>query len=506
MQESDGPYIPSSPWRAPTIGAIEKLVAEEEGSIFMGLAGEEILTSQVQYTIFDPQHTYYDSKIFIELNLATDEAPKSLVAFKAFRLALHLLIVHVSTKLELQNEEELREAVTNIYTGYEFLRDFFELNKEFDNQRKVINKKLEPLVKKILSDLTQLMPIQGYETIECNAILDAAKRVKVENVNKLGKRIPHFNREAAVLLLATDTLHQQHIQNVLEPMLEKNVTQYAERKRIKLIKLINPNEMCEFMITGGQASGKGTSVNQIRYEAYIKGISWKQIVKINTDSYKPLLLNPTNVREDLYSQLAQEEASLIHALVQKKIASLIEEGHGVHHLFVDQVFVDEIKIGLALKARGNVFVTIVSTEAADSVKRAYDRGIEEGRFENTRGILSCHQKMTANAMVSLSKFAGENVLAKVVDNNVPKGHQPILVMSINLKEKKAEIHDMKLFERFIKKTTINTNATSEENLYQGEVNIEKYLEPLKHVEVLIQLPATQEETPVVETSPRGLRH
>ena len=101
------------------------------------------------------------------------------------------------------------------------------------------------------------------------------------------------------------------------------------------------------MVNGGPASGKGTSVANIMASAADVGIDWKNVAKINTDSYKPLLLEPGSVKPELYSQLAQEEAATVDQLIQKRLI-IRAENKQAPHTYIDQVFpgTDKFRYGL----------------------------------------------------------------------------------------------------------------------------------------------------------------
>jgi hypothetical protein len=256
-----------------------------------------------------------------------------------------------------------------------------------------------------------------------------------------------------------------------------------ENKRLTPLSIPEPTDRLTLMVAGGQASGKGSSVARIKLSAKQAGVEWDNIVKINTDSYKSLLLEPGTVRPELYSQLAQEEASIIHQKIQGRLSQMAEEGKAPH-VFVDQVFAGKDKIDFGLLNGGKVRGIIVSTEVSDAIERSYSRGVEDGergRYENTQGILRCHKLMTAQLPGVLAQYNNRDVSFLLVDNNVPKGQQAQDVMSIDLLTGEIKIFSSEMLERFIKKEKININAKSQDTLYINDGkdhSPREYLQPL----------------------------
>ena len=71
--------------------------------------------AKLQYSVLNTEHVYHDAQVLSEIHLLEGGAPKTSVAFRPERLALHEVIVAVSTGIKLDDEEEMREAVTDIY-------------------------------------------------------------------------------------------------------------------------------------------------------------------------------------------------------------------------------------------------------------------------------------------------------------------------------------------------------------------------------------------------------
>jgi uncharacterized ubiquitin-like protein YukD len=260
--------------------------------------------------------------------------------------------------------------------------------------------------------------------------------------------------------------------------------QRMARDRVEEIQIQHPKLAIEapysferetLMVAGGQASGKGTSVGLL---ADKMGDKWEHTVRINTDSYKPLVLAPDNLAPEIYSQLAQQEASLIHGKLQTRLGELEQQGK-CPHVLVDQVFLGSDKLDLAIKSSGKSEIIAVSTKVETAIARSFGRGAETGRYEDTKGILRCHKFSTEQMMTTLAGYDGEDVNFTLVDNNVPKGDTPIRCMSVDLKDQTIVIHNEARMREYLKKLNININATGEDNLYgNAALSLKDYLEPL----------------------------
>jgi Zeta toxin len=262
------------------------------------------------------------------------------------------------------------------------------------------------------------------------------------------------------------------------------VVQGMARDRVREIQVqfpalrIRPPSMYSretLMVAGGQASGKGSSVGLLSQKM---GEEWGHTVRINTDSYKPLVLNPANYPPEIYSQLAQQEASLIHGKIQSRLNGL-QAQYMCPHVLVDQVFLGSDKLDLAIKSGGKSEIIAVSTKVEDAITRSFSRGVATGRYEDTKGILNCHKRSTAQMISTLANYDGQDVNFTLVDNNVPKGDAPIRTLSVDLKNKTVVIHNAGRLREYLKKMNINIDATGEDDLYENApLSLKDYLGPL----------------------------
>lgn len=430
------------------------------------------LISDLKYTVLDAQHvSFHDAQVLAELNQIDPHLPpKEYVTFRPERLAWHETIVAVSTQLKIENEQDLHVKCMQIYETA--IDEIEELKLESMREEKKIH------VAKLLRDHENGIDIKDryggeelltvYEKIKCKMIV-------------FGNYKENYTEADAICDRVADILYTEEANKQLTHIIDKKI---SEQQNLSFLDIPEPHQRLTLMINGGQASGKGSSVARLKVNAESLGIAWNNFVKINTDSYKALLLEPGTTKPELYSQLAQEEAALIHQKVQTRLLQKAKEGNAPH-IFIDQVFVGEDKIKLGLINGGKVRGIVVSTDTSNAIERSYSRGKSEGtrgRYENTRGILRCHKFVTRELPITLSKFSEEDVSFLLVDNNVPQNVQPTDVMTIDLKAKEITIYSRENLERFIKKERINVDARSKDDLYledKGDRIYLNYLEPLR---------------------------
>lgn len=384
-------------------------------------------------TIFNTQNVYHARDAI--KSLAINGNPlASLITFKPQRLLLHELIVEFSLQVPFSTEEEFQQCVISQY-------------------------------------LATLVAFK--DQLEQLANIDY-KSDKIQNVNELKE----FQK--IYLSKVVPTIYE------IASLIIKN---YLCEKNITPISIPEPAKRITAMVAGGQASGKGSSVSILKRELEQNGIHWKNVVKINTDSYKPLVLEPGTVDKFHYSQLAQTEASIIHQKLFSRL-NLLAESNKAPHVMIDQVFVGEDKLKYSLFNNGQAVVAIVSTEVITAIERAFQRGMdakppEHGRFEDTKNILSCHKSFAEQLPSTLAKFIDTNTKVEIIDNNASSGTAPDCAAMIYLgkEDKRIVILNKECMKSFIKKLHINVDAKNSSQVYSPQLiiqddDINKFLSPI----------------------------
>lgn len=437
-----------------------------------------ILVEDLQYTVLDHNRVVYrDSMELAELHAINDKIPpKEYVAYRPERMILHESIAAVSIQLQLFDEKEMQKVTREISEAAIAELSAFSL----ERRRASLQIHCDDLITRYLAG----DDICGEEDGE--KIIEICEQIK-SCPAKFGQYIPGYTAKHAMLARATDILFTEKTQDIITYLVQEQIDARTDLKR-----LIIPehNARYTFMVNGGPASGKGSSVANIVASAADVGIDWNNVVKINTDSYKPLLLEPGSVKPELYSQLAQEEAATVHQLVQKRLTAMAENKQAPH-TFIDQVFPGTDKLRYGLIQGGCVRGIVVSTEVADALTRSCERGEEDGalgRYESTEGLLRLHKASTEQLPSNLAQFPGENIQFSVVDNNVPYGEQATQFMTIDMLEKKINITSPEKLNHFVKKTSIRPDAKYDQQLYNATVMDDlSYMHPLINIGMAMQV-------------------
>jgi len=414
--------------------------------------------AKLQYSVLDTRHVYHDAKELSEIQRLESGAPKFSVAFRPERLALHEVIVAVSTGIKLDNEEAMRTAVTDVHQEVmSKLSDF-----SFDDIRASQKAEIIGVYDAIKSGTLDSSPLNKSKHVTKVKELIAKADGKV-----FGEFKEDFSAKDAIIARATDLAFTDEVNIINQQVVASVIAGKVEKSKYKQINIPEQSERLTLFVAGGQASGKGSSVARMQASLSDSGEDWQDFAKVNTDSFKSLILEPGTVEPHLYSQLAQEEASLIHGKVSDRITLLAKSGRAPH-VFVDQVFVGKDKIEQGLIGGGKVRGIIVSTDVGDALSRSFERGKEDGakgRYEHTEGILACHRNMTAQVPTTLALFIGSDVKVDIVDNNVEYGKQAEDVATIDLHSSTVKIVDKAKLSRFAEKVHINVAADTLDELY-----------------------------------------
>ena len=267
----------------------------------------------------------------------------------------------------------------------------------------------------------------------------------------------------------------------VESIIEKYFDTFLrENPSAHKIKIPHPEDRKVAISSGGNASGKGNTTDSIIiFFAEEYNISSSDIVIVNTDSYKPFLIDIKQVAPKLYSPLSTDEASLVNAIIQNRLeraANISAAPHVIH----DQVFAgQEAQLSPVLDGGGAARIVTVSTDVVEAVPRSHDRGMLIGRIETTPGILGSHKSMAIALPKDLSKYGGRDLTHTLVDNNQPPEIAPEVIMETKFKRRSIFIYNEEKTADFAKKTIINTDARSPDEVYVGQPppSVAEYLLP-----------------------------
>lgn len=437
----------------------------------------------LKYTVLDTKSVVFRNavelnEIYQAYNATRGElppkVPKELICLRPERQLLHEAIVGVTTELRIDLGKEpydqaLKRAVDSVMKRATASPEWQEMVQSLDSYRLEAKERV-----------TRIM--EAVELGQPVSIEDDPLYTQIQAF--LANTPEGTNHSKGLIAYFTDQLYTERASQAAKEVVGTTIETIIAAKEYDAISLPDPEERITAIVAGGQASGKGTSVGFLEKRMNDAQINKADVVKINTDSYKSFLLNPDEkgAKLKLFSQLTQDEASLIHMKVQQRMQQKAKQGIAPH-LLVDQVFLGKDKIDLGLIGGGSVYVIVVSTDVESAMQRSYERGKIEKRFEDNRGILLYHKLMTAQVPQRLVEAAGKDVTVFIFDNNVPRGEMPIPILEFQGLQSAVTIYDLEKLDTFAQKVAINPNAKPGEPVYIAgeEISGVDYIEPLRAV-------------------------
>ncbi len=439
------PFIPM----LDVMKVLKEYISSPNKSFVIAQNNEQVELKATDYTFLNPANVYQNPELILLMCEASGKFPIDLVSFRPERVLLQVVAAFVSANIRYENEEQRNEI---ILAQYEKMKPL--LNK--------VNVSFEEIRKNFIKQIIGKMDNPALKTIA-----EEAKR-QVEKL-KADKKFPsdgyQIDESTLQAEIATSILYKTEIYTKMKQFVA------AEIANSSLTSKSLSSERIVLLLAGGNASGKGVCHTMLLKQAKSVNVDNQDIVLINSDSYKNILVCPTKKNCRVFSQIAHPEARVV---IRQMAQDMADEKKA--HLLVDQV--KPTKKDFDYSTLGCFISCIyVSTKVEDALKRSFARGEQKLRFEDTQGILRSH-KMVVDEVVDRIKeqIAKDNKIRQIrinfFDNNVPFGEPPIQFMEINLYENKVIIHNESMLEEFLKKKFINENAKTYSEIYSPQNPIE----------------------------------
>lgn len=416
--------------------------------------------SNISFAVFEPENNYYNAQEMAEIYAAVlggridNELVLELIAFRPKRILEQEIIIALTLEVQLHDlDEDLAEK-------FELVKDAIDVDGFVAYGDSVRRKNLE-IAK--ASDNSDIQLLESYVAGKYVAGITEGNIRSLINANQMTTPIL---RELArsVVEEALDSLIQE---GKLEAL-----TEYDLADRIT------------FTVSGAIASGKGNLEKLMKEHVKVLGISWKDIMKINGDSYKPLLNSAykheiSKQKMMLSSQLCQDDITFIGMEINRRLLEKVQSIEKAPNAYLDKSFLNERALEIALSGKGRVCGFMASLPVEEAMARSEARGKSTGRFEDTYQILEAHSNIAKKFIDLLIKYKDQNIAYTVFDNDVAKGTMPVKVAEVELKAAKILIYDYTRFMRFLDKSeldvrqpladgriTYNNNASSRDYMYQ----------------------------------------
>ncbi|HET7383112.1 MAG TPA: hypothetical protein VFJ59_11090, partial [Pseudolabrys sp.] len=454
-----------------------------------------------------------------------------LVAFRAERLIVHELLIHVTTSLSVPDGgdyEDLgrsfREITTTILNRYvephraklvqvfEQLRSAAsvmierELAKAFADPRPVVEAdggsrwrrlfafgkpKKRPLVpmetgaerdRRIVFEWRKKSETANNRLEE--ACFDALNRIATVVMSRHGRLFGDnaLLTELAVTLVCND-YGSEVIGNAIVPFIQEAVSREGYRLLPRQEKPVVMN------VKGASASGKSTMRPLQRILAGKLNFPWEEFALISPDIWRKFLLDYGSLGPayKYAGMLSGHEVEIIDQKLDRRMAARAARGE-MSHLLIDRFRFDSFVPELEDKGSSHlltrfgdlVYMFFMITPPEMTVERAWTRGLKVGRYKAVEDLLA-HNVEAYTGMPELfftwALAAGKRVHYEFLDNSVLEGRPPRTVaFGWNGEMTILDIKSMLDIERF---RGINIRAQKPEELY-----LDKNLAPERNVEFL----------------------
>ncbi|MGA7388937.1 MAG: hypothetical protein WBW99_13560 [Pseudolabrys sp.] len=452
-----------------------------------------------------------------------------LVAFRAERLIVHELLIHVTTSLSVpdggdyedlgRSFREITATILNRYIAphraelvhvFEQLRSAAsvmierELAKAFADPRPAVEAnggwrrlfasgtpKKRPLFpmetaaerdRGIVSEWRRKSETANNRLDE--ACFDALNRIATVVMSRHG-RIFGDNAlltELAVTLVCND-YGSEVIGNAIVPFIQEAVSHEGYRPLPLQEKPVVMN------VKGASASGKSTMRPLQRILAGKLNFPWEEFALISPDIWRKFLLDYGSLGPayKYAGMLSGHEIEIIDQKLDRRMAARAARGE-MSHLLIDRFRFDSFVPELEGKGSSQlltrfgdlVYMFFMITPPEMTVERAWTRALKVGRYKAVEDLLA-HNVEAYTGMPELfftwALAAGKRVHYEFLDNSVPEGRPPRTVaFGWNGEMTILDIKSMLDIERFRK---INIRAQKPEEVYLG-----KNLAPARNVEFL----------------------
>lgn len=412
-----------------------------------------------------------------ELSDLTGLKLNDLVAFRPERLVIHTLLVRVTADLSVPdgpNYEELglniRGMVHAIHSKYvnpemDAIRNLFNVKKEkvegfisLQLAEKLSEQTKEPVVQtqspSILARLFGKKPVPvvraaAEEPVEIAAIeqwnLDAAnencpmhKACYLALSKTVGTIFGHrgslVTDQQLVTRIAANMVCNTYVANVIDEFLQPIWDLACDQEGYQ--RLPAQEKPVIMNVKGASASGKSTIRPQQRQLAGKLNIPWEDFALISPDYWRKYLLDYNSLGEDYKygAMLTGTELEIIDKKLDRYMEVKSSTGM-MSHLLIDRFRFDSFTVDIDRAADSKllsrfgdqVYLFFVVTPPAETVERAWLRGIDTGRYKAVDDLLF-HNVEAFTGMPSLFlswvNSKDRKVHFEFLDNDVPQGELP----------------------------------------------------------------------------------
>ncbi len=437
--------------------------------------------------------------------------PHDMVAFKLGRLAVHEILIRVTADLHVPdgpNYEDLglslRGMAERILTGHVLPR-MPALERDFADLRQRVEQRLGALIDRdvlarvaatpqgrpgllarilghkqatpVESTLPEILALSEWrdamDSADDRFDLACLQGLHTIVAGIVGQRGRLMADKALVVRLAAsricNVLGSRWIGEMIDPIIR------AAAKAEGFRYLPYQSAPVVLNVKGASAAGKSTIRPLQRQLAERLGVPWEDFALVSPDYWRKFLLDYQSLGAD--SKYAAMLTGQELEIIDKKLDGYMEEKAArqeMPHLLIDRFRFDSFEAAAQGQADGRllsrfgdtVFMFFIITPPADTVERAWKRGIETGRYKAVDDLLY-HNIEAYTGMPQLFfnwiRKERQKVHFEFLDNSVALGKRPRTV-AFGWNDK-ITILDMDCMRRLGRYQRINVNARSPDEVF-----------------------------------------
>ncbi len=426
-----------------------------------------------QVTLYDPRHSFVTWEEAKNLSDVTGLKPQELAVTKPERLALHSVLIRVTSSLWVPDGPNyadlginLRRMASNIYQGF-VVPHMGKVHAAYDAVKTEAAAQIDGLLeRKVFGEeeappepknglLSRLMgrsrkadtPAPADKTTKALKVVHSWRNESNEDIASASKRaiartLGSVLNKRGSLMVEQDTVAKVALGLVMNRLGSAAVGRcvedlFAEGVKAKNYRRLPPqSEPVVLNAKGASASGKSTIRNAQRRIAEGLGLDWKDFAIISPDYWRKALLDYDSLGDD-YKYAAMMTGHELEVIDRKlDILMAVRGKHGaVPHMLIDRFRFDSFQSGgglnedsrLLTRFGSKVYLFFLITPPAETVKRAWLRGLDTGRYKAVDDLLF-HNIEAYSGMPDLffSWAAAKDrwIHFEFLDNSVPLGQTP----------------------------------------------------------------------------------
>lgn len=518
---------------------MSKTPDEEFGPWNPGLSSTIPNRLMPRVTMFDPRHSFVGWAKAKELSDATGLKPEELAITRPERLALHSVLIRVTSQLYVPDGPNyadlgisLREMAAEIYDGfvvpemdrvlaaYEAVRKEADLivcdllDKEIYAPAPTTPKRKSSFLERLFaardrgedqprpdpSDRARVVAVEWKDSRNedvASASRRAIARTLGSLLNKRGALFVDRESIAAVSVgLVLNRVGSAAVGKTVDELFAKAVDAKGYRR------LPPQSEPLVLNAKGASASGKSSIRSAQREIAERLGYDWRDFAIISPDYWRKALIDYDGLGED-YKYAAMLTGRELEVIDGKLDILMAVKGHDgtVPHMLIDRFRFDSFQPGrvgsedsaLLTRFGSKVYLFFLVTPPAATVERAWTRGVDTGRYKAVDDLLY-HNIEAYSGMpdlfVSWAKGRGKWVHYEFLDNSVERGERPRTIAYGQ--NGKLVVRDLEKFCDIDRLRYINVDAQSPDEVevrelsdYDAAAFLRRAMKELEQVDVLV---------------------